>query len=227
MYHNHRSSLYSLHLPVQLLSAHFLLPVGALELVGSGEGSTQISPNHSAEVQEVLLPVREAVVGLIVEEGLAEVEDALVGSLQPNQPGVSQDVELLAELVGLDEVVVIVGAGAALGEVTVVVVVMVVGSLHPNQPGVLQEDVVIVLVQVVVEVVLVVSSRHPHQPGVLHVSVLVRVVVLLGTLLLVVVSLLLLSKNFQLKQSWHSTSSSHLGTASYFSITSFITLTIL
>jgi len=126
----------------------------------------------------------------------------LASSLQPNHPGDSQEVKLLAVvLFGSDEVVVTVGAGSALGEVMVVVVVKVVGSLQPNHPGVLHEDVVIVLVQVVVEVVLGVSSRHPHQPGVLHVSVLVRVLVVPGTLLLVVVSLLLLSKNFQLKQS--------------------------
>jgi hypothetical protein len=98
-----------------------------------------------------------------------------------------------------------IGAGAALGDVIVVVRVNVVGSLHPNQPGVLQEVVVNVLVMVVVGVcgfVVVDSSRQPHQPGVLQVSVRVCDVVLEGLLVaLVVVSLLLLSKNFQLKQS--------------------------
>lgn len=148
-------------------------------------------------------------------------------SLQPHQPGVAQlveldveedgvvelTVELIVELTidllgsallvaDVSEVVVIVCAGSALGDVIVVVRVMVVGSLQPNQPGVLQEEVVMVLVMVVVEVVVVDSSRQPHQPGVLQVSVRVCEVVLDGLLvLLVVVSLLLLSKNFQLKQS--------------------------
>ena len=147
-------------------------------------------------------------------------------SLQPHQPGVAQEVELevvedaeelavelIAELTiellgsallvaGVLGVVVRVDAGTALGDVIVVVRVIVVGSLQPNQPGDLQEDVVIVLVMVVVGVVVVDSSRQPHQPGVLQVSVRVCEVVLDGLfVLLVVVSLLLLSKNFQLKQS--------------------------
>lgn len=148
-------------------------------------------------------------------------------SLQPHQPGVAQEVELDADeddageltveliveltiellgsallVAGVSEVVVRVDAGSALGDVIVVVRVMVVGSLQPNQPGVLQEEVVMVLVMVVVGVVVVDSSRQPHQPGVLQVSVRVCEVVLVGLLdLLVVVSLLLLSKNFQLKQS--------------------------
>lgn len=147
-------------------------------------------------------------------------------SLQPHQPGVAQEVELevaedaeglavelIAELTiellgsallvaGVLGVVVRVDAGTALGDVIVVVRVIVVGSLQPNQPGDLQEEVVIVLVMVVVGVVVVDSSRQPHQPGVLQVSVRVCEVVLDGLfVLLVVVSLLLLSKNFQLKQS--------------------------
>jgi hypothetical protein len=179
-----------------------------------------------------------------------------VTSLQPNHPGVLQvaedeevaglDDELAAELglelaeelvvdalvlvAGTSEGVVTVGAGAAEGEVMVVVRVMVLGSLQPNQPGVLQVVVVSVLVIVVVEVVDVVvvdSSRQPHQPGVLQVSVRVSDFVLEETVvLLVMVSLLLLSKNVQLKQSWQSVSSSQLGTVSYFSSTSLITLTI-
>jgi hypothetical protein len=178
-----------------------------------------------------------------------------VTSLQPNQPGVLQvaedegdglddeeavdlGVELAEGLVvtalllvaGTSEGVVMVGAGAAEGEVMVVVRVIVLGSLQPNQPGVLQVVVVRVLVIVVVEVVDVVvvdSSRQPHQPGVLQVSVRVCEVVLEETVvLLVVVSLLLLSKNVQLKQSWQSVSSSQLGTVSYFSSTSLITFTI-
>jgi hypothetical protein len=179
-----------------------------------------------------------------------------VASLQPHHPGVLQEaedeedakleeevavelgVELAVELVatalllvaGLSEGVVTIGAGAAEGEVIVVVRVIVLGSLQPNQPGVLQVVVVSVLVIVVVEicdVVVVDSSRQPHQPGVLQVSVRVCEVVLEETVdLLVVVSLLLLSKNVQLKQSWQSVSSSQLGTVSYFSSTSLITLTI-
>ena len=136
-----------------------------------------------------------------------------VGSLHPNQPGVLQVVDeldvggreedaevLVAEVL---EVVVMIGAGAGLGEVIVVVSVIVVGSLQPNQPGVLQDEVVKVLVMVVVGVaeVVVDSSRQPHQPGVLQVSVRVWEEVLEGLLDVVVVSLLLLSKNFQLKQS--------------------------
>lgn len=104
-----------------------------------------------------------------------------------------------------EEVVVMVGAGAALGVLTapLEVEVVAVSSLHPNQPGVLQVDVevadVVVLV-VVVGPLVVLSSRHPHHPGVLQVSVRVLVVVALDVLL-VVVSVPLLSKNFQLKQS--------------------------
>lgn len=136
-----------------------------------------------------------------------------VGSLHPNQPGVLQVVDELdvdgreedAEVLvaGVLEVVVMIGAGAGLGEIIVVVSVIVVGSLQPNQPGVLQDEVVKVLVIVVVGVadVVVDSSRQPHQPGVLQVSVRVWEEVLEGLLDVVVVSLLLLSKNFQLKQS--------------------------
>lgn len=43
-----------------------------------GEGSTQMRPNHSFELQLVEVEVEDK-----------ELED-LVGSLQPNQPGVSQ-----------------------------------------------------------------------------------------------------------------------------------------
>lgn len=171
--------------------------------------------------------------GVALEAAVVEV-----GSLHPNQPGVLQlvdelDVEgeeegeevLVADVL---DVVVMIGAGAALGEVIVVVRVIVVGSLQPNQPGVLQDEVVRVLVIVVVGVaeVVVDSSRQPHQPGVLQVSVRVCEEVLEGLLDVVVDSLLLLSKNFQLKQSWHSTSSSQLGTVSYFSRTSLMTLMI-
>jgi hypothetical protein len=227
-----RSTLgsYTLHPPHHILSAHFLFEVDKLIELGAvddgtGDGSRQI-PIQSLEVQLVL--VCDTVVCLAVELGFAVVEDLVAGSLQPSHPGVLQ-VLVLPLAVGDDEVVLIEGAGARLGLTIVVddVVVMVLSSLHPNQPGVLQVVVVITVddMIVVVGAEVVLSSKHPHQPGVLHVSVRVLVLVLvLEALLLVVVSLLLLSKNFQLKQSWHSTSSSQLGTVSYFSITSLITL---
>jgi len=151
-------------------------------------------------------PVAVGVVYAKVDEGAAVVG----GSLQaPNQPGQSH------VLVGCDDdVVVMVGAGAAEGVVTIVedAEVVVMGSLQPNQPGVLQVEVVVEEVLVVVVDVgadVVVSSKQPHQPGVLQVSVRVRVdMVELLVVVVVIGSLPLLSKNFQLKQSWHSTSSS-------------------
>jgi hypothetical protein len=117
----------------------------------------------------------------------------------PNQPGYLHD-----EVdVGVDDVVVTVGAGA--GVVVIVMVVdEVVSSRQPNQPGVLHVEVDDVVVSVVLLCDLVVdSSRHPHHPGVLHVSVRVRldlvdVDVAVGfELLLVVVSVPLLSKYSQ------------------------------
>ena len=192
-----------------------------------GEGSTQIKPNHSFDVQVVLELVEDGKGE--VDEGFAVVE---VGSLQPNQPGVLHVLELdwlVLDVALREEVVVTVGQGAGLEEVVGVCEVVVVGSLHPNQPGVSQVEVEVEVV-LVVEVTLVVvdSSKQPHQPGVLQVSVLVRVAeVEVGWLLVVVVSVPLLSKNFQRTQSVHSVSSSHSGTVSYFSMTSLITLTIL
>lgn len=91
---------------------------------------------------------------------------------------------------------VIVGTGAADGLVIVVVWVVVTGSLQPNQPGVLH--VVVVRVWVVVTVAVVLSSRQPHQPGVWQVAVRVRTELVDVERLLVVVSVPLLSKNFQL-----------------------------
>ena len=119
------------------------------------------------------------VICAIVDEGAAE-EVTDDRSLHPNQPGVSQEFVFVVVLVGSEDVVVIVGAGAAVGVCIAVAeeVVVVVGSLHPNHPGVLQVEVVDVLVlvlELVVFSVVVLSSRHPHHPGVLHVSVLVRV----------------------------------------------------
>lgn len=128
------------------------------------------------------------------EDGLGV--EVLVGSRQPNHPGVLQDVVEVG--VGA-AVVVIDGAGVARA-----VVEVVVGSLHPNQPGVLQVDVVLAveLLDEVVEVVVVVSSRQPHQPGVLQVDVLVLVEdVEVEVVVVVVISEPLLLKNFQRLQS--------------------------
>lgn len=92
-----------------------------------------MSPNHSLDVH---LAVGDAVCLCLCDVCLT----VDVGSLQPNHPGSSHDV--LGELaVGVLEVVVIVGAGAAVCEDNDVVLVVVVGSLHPNQPGVLQVEV--------------------------------------------------------------------------------------
>ena len=129
----------------------------------------------------------------------------------PNQPGYRhEDVD-----VGVDHVVVAVGAGAVRlvrdGELVVVVVVVVVvvddSSRQPNQPGVMHVDVDRVDVLLVLPSPLLVdSSRQPHHPGILHVSVRVRedrdVEVLVGLLarvvvvVVVVVSVPLLSKYF-------------------------------
>lgn len=105
-------------------------------------------------------------------------------------------------LVEVDEVVVMVGPGVAVGlELGTVIElggVVVSSSLHPNQPGVLQVEVDEELVVVVTGAEVVVSSKQPHHPGVLQVSVRVRDVDVELLILLVVVSVPLLSKNFQL-----------------------------
>jgi hypothetical protein len=174
---------------------------------------------------------------VLVAGFLAEV----VESWQPNQPG---DLHVVLEVVCVAmeeeeydededeegeedeeatvEVVVTVGAGAGVARLLVMVVVSVVvtSSLHPNQPGERQVVVVMVCVVVTGTVMLLVSSKHPHQPGVLHVSVLVRVVDVEVEEELVVVSVPLLSKNFHSKQSIQSSCWMHLGTASYFWMTS-------
>ena len=110
----------------------------------------------------------------------------VLGSLQPNQPGVLQLVDVLAS--GVE---VTVGEGVMI--VVVVVVVVVISSLHPNQPGVLHVEVDVVVVGGVVvgvtPVAVVVSSRHPHHPGVLHVDVLVCTLVVDVTDVVVVVLL--------------------------------------
>jgi len=98
----------------------------------------------------------------------------------------------------VDEGLVIVGAGVADWEVTLV---SEVSSLQPNQPGVLQVDVDVVVVDdvVVVGPLVVLSSKQPHHPGVLQVSVRVLVDVEVEVMLRVVVedSVPLLSKNSQ------------------------------
>lgn len=200
-------SSHCLHIPYQYRAKHFFLrPLG--RLLGRGCGAV-----GAGAVEKAVLAGSAVVVVVVV-----------VKSLQPNQPGVSH-VEVLVR--GVD--VVVTG-----GVVTGAEVVVVVGSLQPNQPGVLQVDVEleVVLVDELVDVVVVGpevvdSSKQPHHPGVLHVSVLVRVLLLVDELVLVMGSLPLLSKNFQLKQSEHSVSSSQLGTVSYCSSTSLITLLIL
>lgn len=108
---------------------------------------------------------------------------------------------------------------AGAGDSVAVVIVVSSSSKQPNQPGVLQVDVevffVLVFVFVVVDALLVVlSSKQPNHPGVLHVSVLVLADVDddvdVGTVKDVVVSVPLLSKNSQGKQSVQLTYCSHL-----------------
>lgn len=183
-----------------------------------GEGSTQISPNHSLDVHVCSVVGVEECVGIGIVGGEVMVFvllDVVVASLQPHiAPGVAHvvvevDVGMADDVgslqppknpglvhvvvdvgVGLD-VVVTVGAGEDL-------LVVVTSSLQPNQPGVLHvevEDVVVVVV-LLVEVcrdVVVVSSRQPHQPGVLQISVRVLVIVNVVELDVVVLSVPLLS----------------------------------
>ena len=239
------SHSHALHQPHQYLSTHFRRVLGKCVGLGFeeeevGEGSTHMRPNHSFEVQVVLVLVSVGV-------GEAEVGFAVVvGSRHPNQPMEVHVLELELEPTLVDEltarVVVTVGHGAGLDGAVEDEDVVVVESLQPNHPGVSQ--VVDELEEVLVEVavVVVVSSKQPlfcklascqcltqrfpptyHHPGVLHVSV--RVLVAVEVLLLVVVvSVPLLSKNFQRTQSVHSVSSSHTGTVSYSLITLSITV---
>lgn len=153
-----------------------------------------MKPNHRLDVHVVSDGGSEGLEG----EDEDDVDGVVVvASLhRPNQPGVLH-VVLEGVLVIVLVIVVTVGLGDGAGDDIAGEEAVEVGSLQPNQPGVLQLDVDDDVV--VEEVVVVVSSRQPNQPGVLHVSVLVRVYVLvLGTELLVVVSVPLLSKNFQL-----------------------------
>lgn len=81
---------------------------------------------------------------LVVTEGAAVASVVVVGSLQPNHPGVLH----------VDVVVVVV-------VVEVVVVVVVLSSKQPHQPGVLHVDVRVVVGAVVVVVVEVVVLSDP------------------------------------------------------------------
>lgn len=141
-------------------------------------GSLHTKPNHPGSWQ--LVEVAAGLVGICVGAGVA-VGMVVVGSLHPNQPGVSH----------VDVVVVDNEDVAAL---------VVVGSLHPNQPGVLHVEVEVAVVEVVV-VVEVVSSRQPHQPGVWQVAVRVNVGEVVVAVVVVVISEPLLRKNFQSTQS--------------------------
>lgn len=97
-------------------------------------------PNHPGSWQ-LVLGVAEAKVVVNVDAGSAVV----VGSLQPNQPGVLH-VVVVAVVVG--DVVI----GVA------VVVVVALSSRQPHHPGVSHVDVLVRDVVVVVEVVVVISD---------------------------------------------------------------------
>jgi len=71
--------------------------------------------------------------------------EVVIGSLQPNQPGVLQVVEDVCVVFVVVEVTVFV-------ELVVVVVVAVTSSLQPNQPGVLHVDVEVVVTGLLVVV---------------------------------------------------------------------------
>lgn len=119
-----------------MLVAVPVVPVGSLH-----------PPNHPGCLQVVLEVVWLVV--LVTEggrlAGAVDVVVVVVGSLQPNQPGV------------LHLVVVVVS------EVLVVVATVVVLSRQPHQPGVLQVEVLVLVVEVVDEevVVLVVVESEP------------------------------------------------------------------
>lgn len=119
-------------LQVEDVGVEAVMPV-VVGLVGSRQ------PNHPRS-WHVVDDVGVGSVVVAVGAGVAPV--VVVGSLQPNQPGVLQV-----------EVVVVVSD-------TVVVVVVVVGSRQPHQPGVLHVEVLLgeVVVLVVVVVVVVVSD---------------------------------------------------------------------
>lgn len=148
-----------------------------------------------------------------------------VGSLHPNHPGVLHVVLLEDDVVGMKVVKIVVMVRVAEGEAEGMDEV-VVGSLQPNHPGVLQVLVVVVSEVVpVAVVVVVVLSRHPHHPGVSHVDVRVRIGDVVELLDVVGCEPLLL-KNFHSEQSRQAVSRAQIGTLSYFSMTSLITLRI-
>lgn len=141
-----------------------------------------------------------------------------VGSLQPNQPGVLQDVVAVVLVEDVEDVVEV---GVGSDEVLLLLLLVVVfSSLQPNHPGVLQVEVevdVVVTGTLVtgLEVVDLSSSRQPHQPGVLHVEVRLRVFVVdVDGGADVAVLLLLPSTSFQSGQSTHSGVNLHTGTVS-------------
>lgn len=180
--------------------------------VGSGDGSTHISPNHSLEVHEVAVvwvgvtDVVGKAGGEVMEWDKVVLLAVVVSSLQPQiAPGVLQ---VAVGLTVEDVAVVVVGSlqppknpgfsHVVVGAIVEVTVLLVVdSSLQPNHPGVLQVVVVMVVVVTlrveVVAPVVVDSSRQPHQPGVAHVSVLVIVLLVVVEVEVVVPSVPLLS----------------------------------
>lgn len=167
-----------------------------IEFVLGGDGSTQIRPKNSREVQLSSSLGADVVEGacdeVLVGFGVADVVVVVGISWHPrNHPGVHVDVDLDVVVI-----TVVVDPGTALVVVIVAVEVVVISSLQPNQPKVwhVEVDVLLVIEVLVVAAVVVLSSRQPHHPGVRHVSVRVRVAVeVLLILLVVVLSVPLLS----------------------------------
>lgn len=205
-------------------------------LVGTGLGSTQISPNHCFSVHVVLVVVVILCVFVAVGDGGGLVIAwlfvvVLVSGHPKKNPGVQSSIVVgdaaEEDFVGSSrqppknpgclhvEVDVLVAVD---GEVVILDVYVVVSSRQPNQPGVIH--VLVVLVVVVVNALVLVwlpvvvdSSKQPHHPGVLHVSVRVLVLLLVEDELVVVSELLLLYR-FQRGQSTHSGVATHFGTVS-------------
>jgi hypothetical protein len=171
-----------------------------------GEGSTQIKPNHSFDVQVVVV-VSGSEVGVGLDGGEV-IGGSVCLSLQPKNPGVwhvgvgVDSDEMVGVMISLQrpkypgdwhvEDAVFVGVG---GTGTILDVVAVVWSLQPNQPGVRQVALeVVVVMELAMDAPLVeVSSKQPHQPGFLQVSVLVLVLDVVLEEEEVIVSELLLS----------------------------------
>lgn len=192
---NVSSHRHSLQLPYQCLPTQCFrfvvgsrVGLGVTRLVVGGDGSTQMRPKNSRDVQSSLSSgaevVDDACEDVLLGFGVADVVVLGSSSHPQKNPGVQVEVDL--EVVVMT---VVVDPGAALVVVIVAAEVVVDSSLQPNQPGVwhVDVDVLLVLEVLVVVVVVVLSSRQPNHPGVLHVSVRVRVVVEVLLLLLVVV----------------------------------------